>query len=246
MLNLIFLLLTIGVFAIMNIIFLPIIFIAGLFSKKAKYRIAQRIVKDGFRYVLFMCGIRTKVIGLENIPKDEAVLFVGNHNSILDILIAYPRMKGITGFVAKSELSKIKGLAMWMGFMQCVFIDRDDMKASLKAILTCIDHVKEGTSIAIFPEGTRSKDGNMLPFKDGSFKIAAKTGCKIVPFVQNNTRSAFEAQAPKIRSTKTVLEFCEPIDLSTLSDDDRKHIGAYVQNIMTEVYNRNQALIEKK
>ena len=239
-----------GIFiAIFLTVSIPIQLAMVLYSfidKEGCDRKSLAIVNSAFRTVIKIAGVKETVLGIENVPKDEAVLFVGNHNSILDILIAYPRMKGITGFVAKSELSKIKGLAMWMGFMQCVFIDRDDMKASLKAILTCIDHVKEGTSIAIFPEGTRSKDGNMLPFKDGSFKIAAKTGCKIVPFVQNNTRSAFEAQAPKIRSTKTVLEFCEPIDLSTLSGEDRKHIGAYVQNIMTEVYNRNQALIEKK
>lgn len=83
--------------------------------------------------------------------------------------------------------------------LYCLFLDRNDTREGLKTILEGIDYIKKGISIVIFPEGTTSHTLDLLPFKEGSFKFAEKTGCKIIPMVQNNTRACFENQFPRIK-----------------------------------------------
>lgn len=98
-------------------------------------------------------------------------------------------------------------LSTWMRFVYCLFLDRENPKEGLKTILQAIDYVKNGISICIFPEGTRNKgeELSLLPFKEGAFKIATKTGCPIVPISMNNTAEIFENHFPKIKKTHVVL-----------------------------------------
>ena len=105
--------------------------------------------------------------------------------------------------------------------------------------------MKKGISICIFPEGTRNKGEELtiLPFKEGAFKIATKTGCPIVPISMNNTAEIFENHFPKIKKTHVVLEYGTPIYPNELDKDVKKHIGSYVQNIMDETIHKNAALI---
>ena len=110
-------------------------------------------------------------------------------------------------------------------------------------MLQGIEYIKNGISITIFPEGTRSRTGEMAPFKEGSLKFAEKTGCKIIPVVQNNTRQIMEAHSPFIRKTHTVLEFGEPIDVKSLDKEQKKFLGAYTQEIIQKIYDKNKALV---
>lgn len=215
-------------------------FIIGKFDKKKKDIIALRMVQFVFKGVLFFSGTTTTVIGMDNIPKDEPVLFVGNHRGIFDVVVAYSKMPYRTGYVAKKELEKIPFLNIWMRLVNCLFLDRHDIKNGMKTILQGIEYVKDGISITIFPEGTRSEGDGLLPFKEGSLKIAEKTGCKIIPMVQNNTEYCFEKQKPRVRKTHTVLEFCEPIDVASLSKEEKKFLGAYVQKIIEDKYQENK------
>lgn len=132
-------------------------------------------------------------------------------------------MKPRTGFVAKKEIEKVPLLNIWMKYLYCLFLDRKNMKEGLKTILTGIDYLKAGTSIVIFPEGTRNKsiDG-VLPFHVGSFKLAEKSGCRIIPMVQNNTAAALEDHLPFFKKTHTVLEFGKPIDVASMDREQKK------------------------
>ena len=232
------------IYFIVSIPLFGIEWIIGKFNPHARDISSLRIVQFGFKGVLFFSGTKTTVIGMEKIPKDEAVLFVGNHKSYFDVVISYSRMPGLTGFVAKKEIEKVPFLRVWMRYVKCLFLDRDNIKEGLKTILKGIEQIKQGISIVIFPEGTRNtfEDG-MLPFHEGSFKFAEKSGCKIVPMVQNNTGNCLELHSPWIKKTHTVLEFCDPIDISTLSKEERKFIGAYVQKLIEEKYEKNKALV---
>ena len=120
-----------------------------------------------------------------------------------------------------------------------LFLDRKDLKQGLKTILTAIDQVKSGISICIFPEGTRNRDREdatmLLPFKDGSFKIAQKTGCPIIPMALTGTADIFENHFPWLHSTEVKLTYGEPIIFAELSKEDQKHIGAYCQNVIHEM-----------
>ena len=230
-------------YGIFSLFALPIEWLIGKINKRAKDRSSLRIVQGAFKIVRFLSGAKTTVIGLERIPKDEPVLFVGNHQSYFDIIISYSLMPRLTGYVAKKEIEKIPLLRTWMKYLYCLFLDRDDIREGMKTIVQGIEYIKNDISVAIFPEGTTSKDGVLLPFHEGSLKFAEKSGCKIVPMVQNNTRFLWEMQKPKIRNTHTVLEFCEPIDVKELSKEERKHLGSYVKQIIEAVYTKNEELV---
>lgn len=230
-------------YGIFSLFALPIEWLIGKINKRAKDRSSLRIVQGAFKIVRFLSGAKTTVIGLERIPKDESVLFVGNHQSYFDIIISYSLMPRLTGYVAKKEIEKIPLLRTWMKYLYCLFLDRDDIREGMKTIVQGIEYIKNDISIAIFPEGTTSKDGVLLPFHEGSLKFAEKSGCKIVPMVQNNTRFLWEMQKPKIRKTHTVLEFCEPIDVKELSKEERKHLGSHIKQIIEAVYTKNEELV---
>lgn len=206
--------------------------------------LSLRIVQWGFKVILSITGVKATVIGEENVP-DGPVLFIANHRSYFDILLTYSRCKNLTGYISKKEMEKIPGLSIWMKRLYCLFLDRENARAGLKTILTAIDYVKRGISICIFPEGTRNsgKELSMLPFHEGSFKIALKTGCPIVPISLNNTAEIFENHMPRIKKTHVVIEYGQPIYPNELDADAKKQIGSHVQHIIQETINKNAALI---
>lgn len=229
------------IYIIISIPMFAIEYLIGKINKRAKDISSLRFVQGAFKCILFLAGVRTTVIGRENIPKDEPVLYVGNHRSYFDIVIAYSMLPDITGFVAKKEIGKVPLLRVWMRYLYCLFLDRENIKEGLKTILQGIDYIKnDGISIFIFPEGTRNKEEGILPFKEGSLKFAEKSGCKVIPVAQNNTRDIFEAHFPFIKSTKTVIEFGEPIDIKELTKEEKKFLGAYTRDKILAMYEKNK------
>lgn len=226
---------------------LPILGIEWIYSKfnrEASDYQCLRIVQWAFGVILKITGVSVTVIGEENVP-DEPVLFIGNHRSYFDILLTYSRCKRLTGYVAKKEMLRYPILRDWMRRLYCIFLDRDNPKEGLKGILEAIDHVKNGISICIFPEGTRN-DGeelSMLPFHSGSFKIAEKAGCAIVPISLNNTHTMFESHIPRIEKTHVVIEYGEPIYPAKMDKEAKKRIAAHCQDIIQETIRRNQTFV---
>lgn len=126
------------------------------------------------RTLLKIAGVKVTVHGVENIPKDTNVLYIGNHQGNFDIPIYMSEIPGLKGFVSKIEVKKIPGVRTWMEYMYCVFMDRSSLRKSSEAIIEGIKILKKGHSLVIFPEGTRSKGDNMGEFKAGSFKPCNK------------------------------------------------------------------------
>ncbi len=226
---------------------IPTFFIYKQISKKNPEKgdyLALRSVQRAFKTLLFISGVKITTIGEENIP-DEAVLFIGNHRSQFDILLTYSRCKRLTGYVAKKELEKVPLLSSRMRSLHCLFLDRQNLKEGLKTILQAIDHIKKGISICIFPEGTRNpaEEGTLMEFKEGSFKIASKSGCAIIPMTISNSASIFETQSPRIRPTHVIIEYGTPIYTKDLDKETQKHLGQYVSNIILETLARNKELL---
>lgn len=224
-----------------------ILWIIGKFDEQKKQTIALALVQWGFRVILKCCSAtKTTILGYDRIPKDQAVLYVGNHRSYFDILIIYSLVPGLTGFVAKKEMEKIPFLSTWMRLVNCLFLDRKDMKQGLKAILEGIEKLKSGISICIFPEGTRNRNEDeldMLPFKEGSLKMAEKSGCLIIPVAMNHNAEIFESHFPKVKSVHTVIEFGEPIDPKLLDKEQKKFLGAYTRERILEMLQKNKELV---
>lgn len=217
--------------------------IIGKINKEAKDYSSLRIVQWAFGVVLKIAGVKVTELGRENIPEGP-VLYVGNHRSIFDVLILYVRCKRLTGFVAKDSIEKVPSLRVWMRYLYCLFLKRDDLKQGMQVILKAIEYVKQGISICIFPEGTRNKGEELtiLPFKEGSFKIALKTGCPIVPVSLNRTAAIFENQFPKIRKTHVILEYGQPIYPNELEREEQKHIGETCREIIKDTIRKNASL----
>ncbi|MEO2239876.1 lysophospholipid acyltransferase family protein [Dorea sp. YH-dor226] len=244
MIRITFVFLFLILFLILGIPVLGIEWLIGRFSKNTMDYSSLRIVQWGFNTILKITGVEITVIGEENVP-DEPVLFIGNHRSYFDILITYARCKRLTGYIAKKEMLSIPLLSTWMKRLYCLFLDRSNPKEGLKTILQAIDYIKQGISICIFPEGTRNKgeELSLLPFHNGSFKIADKTGCAIIPMSINNTADIFESHFPRIKKTHVILEYGTPIYPKELDKETKKHIGEYCSNIIQETINKNQALL---
>ena len=230
-------------FLILGLPVLGIEWIISKFNKAHADMVQLRIVQWGLKCVAFISGVKLTVIGEENVPKDEPVLYIGNHRSFFDVVVTYARCPGLTGYIAKDGVNKVPIFRIWMKRLHCIFLKRDDMKEGLKVILKAIEYVKSGISICIFPEGTRNKDRDnptsLLPFKEGSFKIASKTGCKIVPMALIGTADILENHFPWIHSTDIKLIYGEPIDVSALDKDQQKHVGAYCQTVVEELIRSN-------
>lgn len=230
-------------FLILGLPVLGIEWIISKFNKAHADMVQLRIVQWGLKCVAFISGVKLTVIGEENVPRDEPVLYIGNHRSFFDVVVTYARCPGLTGYIAKDGVNKVPIFRIWMKRLHCIFLKRDDMKEGLKVILKAIEYVKSGISICIFPEGTRNKDRDnptsLLPFKEGSFKIASKTGCKIVPMALIGTADILENHFPWIHSTDIKLIYGEPIDVSALDKDQQKHVGAYCQAVVEELIRSN-------
>lgn len=236
--------LSLVIYLVLGIPVLLILWVFGKFHKKASDLIALRMVQAAFKYMLWVSGTKLTVIGEENVPKDKAVLYVGNHRSYFDILITYARCPGLTGYIAKKEMEKAYLLRDWMRKLHCLFLDRSNPREGLKTILQGIEYIKQGISICIFPEGTRNRTDEMLPFKEGSLKIAEKSGCLIIPMALSNTAEIFENHLPWIRPCRVILEYGEPIDPKALSKEEKKFLGMYTQEKIQKMLDKNQKLLE--
>ncbi|MCR5388439.1 MAG: 1-acyl-sn-glycerol-3-phosphate acyltransferase [Lachnospiraceae bacterium] len=223
---------------------LPVFGITFLIGKKdpdKAHLIDLHIVQWGFRCLEFISGVKLEVHGEENVPKDEAVMYVSNHRSFFDVILTYSRCPGLTGYIAKNNLEKVPLLPFYMKRVFCLMLDRNDIKQGLKTVLTAIDQVKNGISIFVYPEGTRCKAASsteMLPFKEGSFKIAEKSGCKIVPVAITGTADVFENHFPWIKSRKVILSYGKPIETADMTREDKKMLGSMcakqIKDMLTE------------
>ena len=245
MIRLILVIIFLLLYFILGLPVLGVLWLIGKWNKPAADIASLRIVQWAFKVILFLCGTKLTVIGEENVPKDQPVLYIANHQSYFDIVVSYSRCPGLTGYIAKKEMLSIPLLRTWMKRHYCLFLDMENPKEGLKTILQAIDYVKHGVSICIFPEGTRNngEELSLLPFHNGSFKIAEKTGCPIVPMSLNNTCDIFEGHIPFIKKTHVILEYGKPIYPKELDKDEKKRIGEHCSNIIRETIHKNQALV---
>ena len=227
-------------FLILTIPVMVVEYIIGKFNPDLKSRSSLAIVNWAFRCVRFLAGAKVDYIGLENVPTDTPVMYVGNHRSYFDIVLTYPKVPRPTGYIAKKEIEKVPFLNIWMRNLHCLFLDRKDIKAGMQTILQAIELIKDGKSVCIFPEGTRSKtEGELLPFNEGSFKIASKAGCPIVPITIVNSAAILENQFPFIKKAHVIIEYGKPVSIKDLPKEHQKHLGAYFQDVITKTHAKN-------
>ena len=182
---------------------------------RTMYRMGMGSIRLGLRFA----GIRVRVVGAENIPVGRSCIFMSNHVSNLDAPVLLPVIPGMTSVFLKKELMKIPllGVAMRMG--KYVPVSRGHSREEAqKSVAAAADALQSGLHITVFPEGTRSPDGRLLPFKKGAFFLAAETGAPMVPVVIRGTREMMPKGTLKIKPGEAVVRFLpviEPADYAT-------------------------------
>jgi len=226
---------------------LPIQFVLWLIGMKkpeVKSGVSYKIVNFAFRVVKVLSGTKLDVVGLENVPEDRPVLYISNHRSYYDVILTYPLIKRATGYIAKDAMEHVPSFSRWMRYMHCLFLDRKDLKKGMQTIKDAIELINNGISVFVCPEGTRNKSGeDMLEFHAGSFKIAERTGCTIIPITVTNTEAIFENQSPRIRKAHVIIEYGKPIETKDMTRDEKKQLSENVKGIILETYLRNKELI---
>lgn len=191
---------------------------------------AQKTAYLWAKYTIKTIGIDLEVKGLENIP-DEACVFIGNHTSILDIPIMFYTIDRLVGFVAKKEMLKAPVIGTWLEKAHCIPLDRENPREAIKTINYGVELLKKGYSLAIFPEGTRSKDGNIGEFKKGSLKLATKAKAPIVPIAIDRAYTSFEKDK-KFKPSKIKVTFGNVISTAELTKEEEKTLNEDVRNII--------------
>lgn len=190
----------------------------------------DRHVNHWCRTLLKLAGVTVTVEGKENIPQGNCV-YVANHRSYYDIPLVLTSLNRPNGILAKAETEKIPLVHRWMDLLGCVYVQREDVRASVKALNDATAWVKQGNSFVIFPEGTRNKgaEGTLLEFKPGAFRIAVKSGVPVVPVVIHNSRDVMENNHMLMHPTAVKVEILPAISVAGLDKDAQKQLPQLVQ-----------------
>ena len=174
-------------------------------------------------------SVHIEAHGLENIPKDEGILFVSNHQSNFDIPVLLGYLKHPIGFVSKVEITKLPFVARWMRLMRCVLVDRKNRRQGVLAMKEGIEILKEGRSIVIFPEGTRSGTDEMLPFKQGSFRFAKDAQVCIVPIAISGTHRMMESAKGRFGRTHAKVQVLPKCSAEWIAKKDTRQLASEIQ-----------------
>lgn len=186
------------------------------------------------RSLVKLTGSKINVLGKENIPKNGSVLFVSNHQGNFDIPILLGYIEKPKGFIAKLETSKLPIIKTWMKLMKCIFMDRKDIRQSVKAINKGTKYLAEGYSLVIFPEGTRSKDGSLGKFKPGSLKLSTKSGVPIIPITIKGSNEIMSKKSLKIKPAYVEIIVSPAVEMDNISVKDTKGLSEKVRNIIAD------------
>ena len=193
--------------------------------------LTKKFVRNWARRMLKMAGARVTVEGAENVPEGAAV-YIGNHTSYFDIPLMLTYVGEPRGFMAKIESDKIPGIRTWMRRLHCLFVDRSSAASGATVLREGEKMLREGYSLTIFPEGTRSKTGELLEFKPGAFRIATMAKAPIVPVTIMGARAMMEDNGNRITSGDVKIVIHPAIDTASLSRPEIRTLPETVRDII--------------
>jgi 1-acyl-sn-glycerol-3-phosphate acyltransferase len=188
--------------------------------------------------ILFVSGIKVEVEGITNIDPSKSYIYMSNHRSNFDIPVLLGCLPIQFRWLAKAELFKIPIFGRAMSGAGYVKIDRSNRVSAFKSINQVAAKMKNGVSVMIFPEGTRSEDGDVKPFKKGGFVMAVDTGAPIVPVILRGTRSIMAKGSWRINPGDVTLSIEKPIDTTGYTRDTKEDLIKIVRSVICEVFER--------
>ena len=203
-------------------------------DRAACRKILDKYVHMWMSTLMKLAGCKVNVKGLENIPKDRAVVFVANHQGDYDVPITMTQLGAPPAMVAKIETRKIPMVRTWMELLDCIFIDREDPRQALTAMRGAGDILANGQNIVVFPEGTRSRGDHMNPFKTGVFKIPFHAGAPIVPVVIDGSYKIMEANHNLMCPGTVNLTVLPAIETKDLDRTAQKALPAQIEEMIAK------------
>jgi 1-acyl-sn-glycerol-3-phosphate acyltransferase len=182
--------------------------------------------------ILFVCGVKVEVRGAENINAASPRIYMSNHQSYFDIFTLLAALPVSFKFILKQELMKIPLLGWAMKGARYISIDREDGRKAIISINNAAEKIKNGASVLIFPEGTRSEDGIVGEFKKGGFLLAMKSGCDVVPVAISGSRNVVPKGSRKVNKGTIFLNIGKPIPLAECS---KREMNQFIERVRDEV-----------
>ncbi|RAP29798.1 hypothetical protein DID78_03350 [Candidatus Marinamargulisbacteria bacterium SCGC AG-343-D04] len=200
-----------------------------LFPTKLKQKICYNLAIPFLKVSFALAGISLSIQGEERIPKDENVIFFSNHQSLLDIIVLMTLIPKKITFFAKRELKKVPILSQDISNMGHVFVDRNQSKKASEQLRLIEQKLHENHNIIIFPEGTRSSDGELLPFKRGAFLLAANTQKTLIPCYIRGTGKVLKKKSFWVKPGNIQICIGEPIVTRNEDEKDPKKLSRQMQ-----------------
>lgn len=197
-------------------------------------RIVRTMVNNWALRLMKLAGATMEVTGKENIPEGP-VVFAANHQGYADIPLLLTQLDKPNPLIAKKELEKVPLLRDWMTELNCIFIDRDNARQAMDSLKKANELLSEGYSVCIFPEGTRSKGGEIKEFKGGTIRLATRAKVPIVPCCIEGTYNMLEANKGfKITPAKLQLHILPAIETADLSREEIKALDERLRSVIKE------------
>ncbi len=221
-----------------------IVIVAGLFKvPNREDGVYDRVIRGWCQSLLRASGTTVDMRGLENIPKDTPVVFVSNHQSWFDIFILAAHLPGHIRFVAKKELTKVPFLGGAMKAADQIFIDRHDRQAAFEAYATAAQTIRSGMNAIVFPEGTRSRTGELQPFKKGPFVLAIASQVPVMPVYCAGTFTLLPKGTLRVNPHPVAALIGQPMSTKGLAYEDRDTFMADVRSEILKLRVEGRALL---
>jgi len=196
---------------------------------------------DWSRNLLAAAGTKVRAEGLEQIPRDRPVVYASNHSSMFDIWALAATLPGSVRFVAKEELTRVPLLGPAMLAAGHISIDRGRKKQAFEAYARAAQTIRSGFSAVVFPEGTRSRTGELLPFKNAPFGLAIAAQVPIVPVYVHNTFEILPKGGFRLHPRPILIRIGEPIPTEGLTPEDRERLRDRVRAAILDLRARVDA-----
>ena len=190
--------------------------------------------------ILFVSGIRVKINGLDNLIADRSVIYMVNHQSNFDIPVLLGRLPVQFRWLAKAELFRIPILGQGMRASGYISIDRSNRRSAMRSLQEAADTIRSGTSVLIFPEGTRSLDGNLQPFKKGGFVLTVDAGDPVIPIIICGTWSIMPKDRWMIRPQPVTMHIMPPVDTAAFSRKTKDDLMEKIHTLMSEAIDKER------
>ncbi|MFQ5442519.1 MAG: lysophospholipid acyltransferase family protein [Thermodesulfobacteriota bacterium] len=170
------------------------------------------------RIIVRLSGVKVSLQGLDHLPLDRPVVMLSNHIGAFDIPVLQGWLPLQFRWVSKKSLFKIPVIGWSMTLAGYISIDRENSPRAFRGIIKAAKKIKNGTSVLVFPEGTRSPTGRLLPFKKGPFFLASKSGVDIVPLSVRGTRDIMKKGSLAINPSEVQITIGSPIPTGGLDE----------------------------